>query len=172
LKKSEKMVDRIEIPVSKTKMFLLVIICLIFIITSFGLLFTDIDIVKKVILSICGVFFIVGFILLAKALIFDSNRTIVIDESGITDNVTKPYAGLIEWKDITHAEIGKIYSNKMLLIYVSEPEKYLSRVTAKGLRNNYNETGTPFVIPSSMLKIKLSELEKIINQRIARHNGQ
>jgi len=164
--------QKIEIPVSKLKSVLLLFASFAFVICCIGiLLIVETGLYEKVIAVIGILFFGLGFIVFPKR-IFVSTPGITIDANGITDHITKPAVGLIEWGDITHIEISDIAMNKMLFIYVSNPEKYLDRVKgskSQGLRNNYNMTGTPFLIPSSVLKIKLKDLEILINRELKKY---
>lgn len=164
------MEDRIEIPKSKFKAILLFIGCVIFVAICVWLLISpDMSFLKKLVGIIGILFFGLGFIVFPK-MIFGNQTGIVIDECGVTDHITKPEVGTIEWCDITYIEIIHIAHNKMLAIYVKNPDKYLSRVRAQGLENNYQLVGTPFVIPSSILKIKLKDLEAIINTKLKEYH--
>ncbi|MDR2037331.1 MAG: hypothetical protein LBQ60_05350 [Bacteroidales bacterium] len=164
------MEDKIVIPVSKAKIIQLFAGAALFVLAGIWILLDpQFGIFQKIIASACILFFGIAMIIFPRKL-FDNTQNLVIDRYGITDNITRPRAGTIEWNDITHVEITKISGNKMLLIFVIDPEKYLSRVKAKGLRNNYYMAGTPFVIPSSMLKIKLNDLESLINTGIKEYH--
>lgn len=123
----------------------------------------------KIVGGIGILFFGLGLIVFPKML-FNNKPGIVIDEHGVTDYVTKPEVGTIEWGEITHVGIIHIMHNKMLAIYVREPEKYLGRVRAWGLVNNYKLVGTPFVISSSVLKMKLKDLEVLINTKLKEYH--
>lgn len=163
------------IPVSKIKIILLLLGSLAFVFLGAWILLTDEAILfYKVVAAIAIVFFGLGLFVFPQKLL-DRTPGLVLDRYGITDNMTKPRVGTLEWDDISHVQIIKIESNKMLLIFVHNPEKYLDRLRGynyKGLRNNYEMVGTPFVIPSSLLKMKLEALETLINEKIAKHAGQ
>ena len=164
------MEGRIEIRTSRVKAVLVLIGCALFVAIGVWLL---IDPAMSYMIKIVGIigilFFGLGLIVFPKKLI-RSQIGIVIDKCGVTDYITKPEVGTIEWCDITHVEIIHIAYNKMLAIYVKNPEEYLSRVRVQGLENNYQLVGTPFVIPSSILKIKLKDLELIINTKLKEYH--
>lgn len=169
------MEEKIAIPVSKAKILLLFIGSSIFVVLGVWILLaTNADLFHKVAAFFAILFFGLGFFIFPQMLL-DRTPGVVIDRYGITDNITKPRVGTLEWEDISHVQIYKIHSNKMLFIFVHNPDKYLDRVKGfnyKGLRNNYAMVGTPFVIPSSVLKMKLEVLEALINKEIAKHAGQ
>lgn len=164
------MKERIEIPVSKVKVFWLFIGCLVFVLLGIAALqMEDVSVFKKVISGIAIVFFGLGLYAFPKKLL-DKTPGMVIDKYGVTDNVTNPRVGTIDWKDIAHVEVSYIETHrartKVLLIFVHDPEKYLSKIKGwkcQGLKNNYAETGTPFVLPSSLLKMKLEEIKDLID---------
>jgi len=166
------MEEKIEIPVSKTKIIVLLIASLAFVfLGAWILLATDANLFYKIIAFVGILFFGLGLFAFPPKLL-DRTSGMIIDKFGITDNMTKPRVGTLEWGDISHVEISSIGSSKMLLIFVHQLEKYLDRVkgyTHRGLRNNCAMVGTPFVIPSSLLKIKLEVLESIINSKLTQY---
>jgi hypothetical protein len=169
--------DKIEIPISKTKIFILLIGTILFVI--FGVLFIMTPDSFVTILfrnpqtirltGIASVLFfgaagIYGFLKL-----FDKSLGLIIDDNGITDNTNASSVGLILWSDITEIKTEQVMSTKFLLIYTTNPEKYLARV--KGLKHklmkaNYKAYGTPFSITSNTLRYKFDDLEKQINTRL------
>ncbi len=165
------MEEKIEIPVSKVKVVLLLICSLAFVLLGVWILTSDSNLFYKIIACVGILFFGLGLLAFPPKLL-DRTPGVVIDKYGLTDNITRPRVGTLEWSDISHVTISSIKSNKMLLIYVRDPEKYLDRVKGfnyKGLRNNYALVGTPFVIPSSLLKMKLEILESLINSKLAKY---
>lgn len=162
------MKDKIVILKSKSKAVMLFLICIVFVALSIWYLLDPAFPIIAKLVSVTGIIlFGLGFVVFPK-MFLDKRPGIVIDESGITDYITK--AGMIKWEDILYAEVIYIMSNAMLAIYVKNPEVYLDRIHAKGLRNNYKLVGTPFVIPSSILKIKLKDLKVIINTRLKEYH--
>lgn len=164
------MKNRIEIPISKSKTIWLLVGSLIFVLICTGMLISKDTVLYQKIIGIIGIlFFGLGLVVFPQRLL-DKTPGIVIDKDGITDNMTKPRVGTIRWGDISHVEITKIYSTKMLLIFVHNPAKYLKKVegfNSRGLKNNLKLVGTPFCIPASILKMRLEDVEVIINRYIA-----
>jgi len=160
------MEEKIEIPKSKLNIVMLFLGCILFVAICIWLLLNPAMLAGVKLIGVIGiVFFGLGFVVFPK-MFFDKQPGVVIDEIGVTDHITKPEVGTIKWEDITHAKVIYIMRNAMLAIYVKNPEEYLSRVHAKGLINNYKLVGTPFVIPSSLLKMKLKDLEAVINTKL------
>lgn len=122
------------------------------------------------------------FFILKK--IFSRKIGLIINEKGIIDNSNATSVGLIEWKDITEIEtiqiktpvygpIGTVSTPRMMIIKTSRPEKYIERskniILKKAMEANNRMYGTPLTIISISLKIKFSELEKIISEELKNH---
>ena len=166
--------DKVEIPLSKTKLFLGIAGSILFVIAGFILfllnekLHTGLDpvFVKGVAIG-CTLFFVATGIYGIKKM-FDKTIGLIIDENGIYDNTNASSVGLIKWSDITSIKTEKISSTKFLMIYTKDPESYINR--AKGFKKKLMEGnnklyGTPLSITSNTLKCKFSDLEKLINDR-------
>ncbi|HEV2764159.1 MAG TPA: STM3941 family protein [Pyrinomonadaceae bacterium] len=109
--------------------------------------------------GICGLF--------AFKKLFDKKPGLVFNNFGIVDNASGVAAGLIPWSEVVGSEVFEIQKQKMLIIKVSDPQKYIERGGA--LRRtlnkaNYKMCGSPIAIPSNALKINFSELLSLFNQ--------
>lgn len=114
---------------------------------------------------VAAVFFgICGLSIIRKLL--DRSVGLRIDDQGIMDNTSSSAAGLVEWQDIERIERITIASNKMIMIHVVDPEKYIARgknrMIRQAMKMNTKLYGTPITIISSSLKIKYKDLEKLI----------
>lgn len=173
--------DRIEIPISKKKILLLLIGALLFVIS--GILFIttpetfitmfvrNVTVIRLV--GIAGVLFFGAAGIYGITKLFDKSNGLVIDDSGITDNTNASGSGLIIWDDITEIKIEQVMSTKFLLIYISDPNKYLARVKGfkqKLMKLNMEKYGTPISITSSTLKLNFDELERLVNYRLKNKN--
>lgn len=103
---------------------------------------------------------------------FDNKVGLIIDENGIIDNSSGVSIGLIKWSDITAITREEISSTQFLLLYISNPDFYLSQ--AKGLKRKMMEAnnrmyGTPLSMSSNGLKCKFSELEKLLNENLNKY---
>ena len=169
--------NKIEIPLSKTKIILLLLGALVF-----GVLGTLFVINPEEFISprmrnpefirisgitsvlFCGIAGIYGI----KKL-FDKTVGLTVDENGITDNTNASSVGLINWKDITEIKTEQIMSTKFLLIFTNNAEKYLDRVgfiQRKLLLANEKMYGTPLSITSNTLKYDFDDLERLLKNSL------
>lgn len=98
---------------------------------------------------------------------FDKKPGLVLNSDGIVDNASGVAAGFIPWSEVTGSGVVEIQKQKMLVIGVRDPQKYIDRGGA--LRRAMNKansgmTGSPVAIPSVTLKINFSELVSLFNR--------
>ncbi|MBN1463967.1 MAG: hypothetical protein JXQ69_01195 [Paludibacteraceae bacterium] len=169
--------NKIEIPISKTKTSLILLIGLIFVIIGALFILTPEKFTTSLyrnpqtilIIGIAAVLFfgaasIYGFIKL-----FDKRIGLSIDENGITDNSNASSVGLIEWNDIVEIKTEHFKYTKFILIYISNPNKYLKRVNGfkrKLMQANMNMYGTPLSITSSTLKYNFDDLDSLLKDNL------
>ncbi len=168
--------NKIEIPLSKTKLFLGIGGSVLFVVLGIYLFATIADnqtqfnatVVKVV--GIASVLFFGATGIYGIKKLFDANIGLTIDENGITDNTNATSIGLISWGDILEICTVQIASTKFLLIYTTNPDKYLDKVKGfkrKLMQGNNKMYGTPLSITSTTLKYNFNELEKLINNRLS-----
>jgi len=178
----------IKIPLSKTKIMLLLIGALAFVAGgAWGILeperFASIRYPKNLVFmsGLAGVlFFGLCFVFIAKK-IFSGKPGLTINDNGIIDNSNATSIGLIEWNDITGIETIQVKtavyglfrtaaSPKMIIVKTKNPKKYIERskniISKKAMEANNRMYGTPLTIISNSLKIKFSELEKMISEEL------
>jgi len=166
--------DKVEIPLSKTKMLLVVMGSLLFVAFGVFCVTTLADnqtrylpaYVKAVGILSVSFFSLTGIYGFWK--LFDNKAGLTIDKTGILDNSSGGAIGLIRWVDVTGIETIQISSTKLLLIHVSNPEYYLDKVKGikrMGLNANYKRYGTPLCIASVALKYDFSALERLMYDR-------
>ncbi|WP_298346985.1 STM3941 family protein [uncultured Algibacter sp.] len=167
----------IKVPLSKTKIILLMIGALAFVIGgAWGIIdperFASIRYPKNTVFisGIAGVlFFGLCFIFIAKK-VFSGKAGLTINDDGIIDNSNATSVGLIEWEDITGIKSWGTGSAKVIVVLTSEPEKYIERskniISKKAMKANNRIYGSPLSIISNSLKINFSELEKLILEQI------
>ncbi|MCL7755144.1 STM3941 family protein [Polaribacter sp. Z022] len=184
----------IKIPLSKTKIILLMIGALAFVVGGiFGIIdaerFASIRYPKNLVFysGLASVlFFGLCFVFIAKK-VFSRKSGLTINENGIIDHSNATSIGLIEWNDITGIETIQIdvpvygtfwntKSPKMLIIKTSSPEKYIKRskniISKKVMEANNRMYGTPLTIISNTLKIKFSELEEMITEQLKQRKNK
>lgn len=180
------MTEKIEIPLSKNKLFLGIGGSILFVVlgiwlfinadgfqeNSMRLLRNPMVIKGAGILAILffGATGIYGF-----RKLFDKKIGLIIDSNGITDNSNASSVGLIEWNDIYGIKKQQVMSTKFLLINITDPEKYIGKVKsgmkAKLMRTNMKMYGTPLSITSNTLKYDFEKLEQLIQTEFERNKN-
>jgi hypothetical protein len=119
---------RLELEISKVRLIGLLGLTCVMVATSYFC--TTLPQLTARIVGWAGVcFFSLGFVVVPKQL-FKRGPQVVIDERGIEDRRAK--LGLIEWIDVTSLTVGEIHAQKFLSIEVSNPQKYLERLSNAG----------------------------------------
>lgn len=124
-----------------------------------------------------GVVAIILFGLLALFLVkklFDKKPGLVFTNSGIVDNASAVAAGFIPWSEVIGADIFEMQQQKMLIIKVKDPHKYVDRgnaVKRKINQANYNMCGSPIAISANALKINFAELHSLFDQYQRRYGN-
>ncbi len=173
------MKDKIEIELSKSKLLLLLIACIVFVVMGVLFIampdtFTFSRIRSTTLIIAIGItssaFFGICLVFIFKKM-FDTRIGITIDENGIDDNSSGTSIGLIEWDDIIGTKVVKIASTKLLMIETRNADKYISRATnilaKKAMQANNKSYGSPISISTTALKIGFEELEELINAEVS-----
>ena len=120
------------------------------------------------------VFFgIAGLVALKK--LFDTKPALILNKSGIVDNASAVAAGFIPWSEVVGARIVDVQKQKMLVIDVRDPEKYLARgnlVKQTLNKANYKMVGSPVSISANVLAIDFSELTSLFDQYQRNYAGE
>ena len=167
--------NKIEIPLSKTKLFLGIGGSILFIVLGFYLYTTIADqqtrfnptLVKGV--GIAGILFFGATGIYGIKKMFDTKVGLTIDDNGIIDNTNASSIGLIKWADITAIRTEQVMSTKFLLIYTNDPNRILESVKGikrKLLTGNMKMYGTPLSITSNTLKYNFDDLERLLKDRL------
>lgn len=107
--------------------------------------------------------------------LFDKKPGLVLNSSGLVDNASGASAGPIPWSDVAGYEVIEIQGQKMLVIQVRDPRKYIDRGGAlrRALnRASYKMGGGPVTIPSNTLKIGFPELVALFDQYRRKYGGR
>lgn len=110
-------------------------------------------------------FGLVGLFFFKK--LFDKKAGLVFSNSGIVDNASAAAAGFIPWSEVMGADIFEMAQQKMLIIHVRDPQKYVDRgnaVKRKLNRANYNMCGSPIAISANALKINFADLQTLFDE--------
>lgn len=110
----------------------------------------------------------VAFVVIPK--LFDQRPGLIINEEGISDNSGGLSAGQIFWKDIVDLKVLEIKRQKLLLIFVRNPQDYIDRhrhsLQRKLASMNHQQYGTPLSISTATLKISFNELTQTIIRQL------
>ena len=116
--------------------------------------------------GICGVY--------GLKKMFDTKPGLVLNSSGIIDNVSGVAAGFIPWSEVIGVGVYEIQNQKMLIIGVRDPQKYIDRGSAvMRMVNKANQgmTGSPISISSAALKIDFPELLSLFDRYLQKYRA-
>ena len=171
---------RLEIPVSKIKVALLLFIALIFVAEGVSFIvnpttFTDVGFKRYPKFEIlivgyaCVIFFGTGVLIFIFKL-FDNKPGLLIDDQGITINPSSFSNSFIKWSDIEKFGILNISRTKLILIYLKNPEDFINSQTNSLKRKvasfSFKRYGTPLSITTGSLKSTTNELYKELTKRL------
>jgi hypothetical protein len=162
--------QHIEIPISKSKLIVIIIGSLVFV--GLGVLFVmDPERYTSPIMRNPTIIFISG---LASIIFFgfctpfffkqlrDKSPGLKISDQGIYDNSSGVSAGQILWKDIEDIHVIKIHRQRMIILQVNNPQDYIEKQTSKFKRKmmtiNMKMYGSPLFLTSNGLKVSFDEL--------------
>lgn len=78
----------------------------------------------------------------------------------------------LPWQDITGLSVYEIHRNKMLVLNLKDPEKYIEvggRMRRSLARASYKMCGSPIAIPSSTVRLTFRELQELFEDYIRRY---
>lgn len=166
--------DETVVPLSKSKMVLLIIGAVAFV--ALGLWISHLDpawlesqrrfnnptvvhaigVVAMVFFGLCGV--------LGITKLFDSKPGLVLSSAGMLVNSSADSVGLIPWSDVEGFATYEIHKQKLLVVKLVAPEKYMlagGPVRQALRRANMGLVGSPIAISANTLKIGFDDLVKL-----------
>ena len=102
----------------------------------------------------------------------DKKPGLILNAEGMTDNSSAVAAGFIPWSEVTGVDTFQVSNQRMLVIRVTDPTKYIERggaVKRSLNRANANMCGSPIVISSNALRIPFDELRREVVAYAARY---
>lgn len=170
--------QEVLIPLSKTKIVLLILGCILFVVTSI-FLWTIAEEVQRFsplfirIVCVAGVllFGVIGVYTFRK--LFDNKPGMIINEQGITNNTNAFGTQYIAWENVTGIDVGKVQSTRFLLIYVNNPQEIIDQ--QKGFKRfatkqNMKWYNTPIAISSNTLKYNFDKLLETVSDFYAKRS--
>jgi hypothetical protein len=170
--------DEIIIPLSKSKLTLLMLGSIIFVGAGLWFLISPPEIKHPIfgnstLIFSAGLASIIFFGLMtffyAKKLP-DNKPGLIIGTDGIIDNSSGIAAGLIKWTDLENISVIEIHRQKLIMLFVKNPQDYIDRQTngfqRKAMQMNYKMYKTPLSITSNGLKCNFSELLELLESNL------
>lgn len=104
--------------------------------------------------------------------LFSSKPGLVVSPEGI-EMFGMGESTVVPWRDISGFSLYKVQGQKMLVLNLYEPEKYLE--AGGGLRRrlakaNYGLCGSPMAISTSSLELSFKELHELCEEYLQRHS--
>lgn len=180
---------KIEIPISKLKITLLLLGSVAFLLVGTWLLFMNVDeynpiwAVESLVVNVASVLGMLmglfGVYFFTKKL-FDTKPGLVIDELGLIDNSGGLSIGRIYWTDIVgiqdyYVQAGMASKQKFVSIFLDNPADYIARqpnsLKRKMMKANEKYSGTPVSISANGLRISFDELLVLIEEKFADANN-
>ncbi|WP_392559943.1 STM3941 family protein [Orbus mooreae] len=174
--------DKIEIALNRVRLLWAIIGSLCFVAVSFCLVFYAntfvpmmIPLPKPILIYLIVAIGCLGmitfslFTFMALKTLFIKQNSLIIDEKGITQRDF----GLVEWRDITGLKTQVISSNKIILIYISNPQKYiqrLGRLSAFLAKVSLRFYQTPLSIGTKSFKYNEDELINLLHDKLKQYS--
>lgn len=169
---------RLEIPLSKSKLLLLLCGALGFVAIGLWFIMSPPVIqnsfwgnpLKTRLAGYASVIFfgLCAFFLIRK--LPDKRPGMIIDNNGLEDNSSGISGRRIPWSDISNISFIEIQRQKIILLEVKNPQEYISNQTSsfkkKIMEMNFKLYGTPLSLSSNGLKISFDELYKLLQARL------
>ncbi|MFD2162591.1 STM3941 family protein [Paradesertivirga mongoliensis] len=171
--------ERIEIPLSKTKLSLLLLGSIAFVVggiwmvgnpNGFATSYRPTNPIFVFGVGLVSIVFFGGCLVNIAKKLLDSAPGLVIDEKGIYDNSGAISTGLILWDDIRELRTANVFRQKFIIVVVNNPEQYIKAqnraLNKTGLRRNYKRCGSPISISGNGLKINFEELYRLLESEL------
>jgi len=171
--------ERIEIPLSKTKLTRGLIGSVVFVLIGLWILIYQPAISNSVFINplikygaaiACILFFGFVSIFYAKKLT-DKKPGLIIDNTGITDNSSAVSVGHTPWTDIKYITTIKVVKQDFIILIVENPNNYINKQTniikRKTMEMNFKSYGSPINISANSLKSNFNELKSVLDNKLA-----
>ena len=168
---------QVEVPLSKQKLFLMLIGSIIFVTIGFWFLISPPKISNPVLgnpvlIAITGLgsilFFGLGIFIFIKKL-SDKSPGLIITGEGFTDNSSGVSAGFVSWRDLLEIKETVVFNQKLLMFIVKNPENYINRqpnpLKRKAMEVNYKSFGSPISVSANGLECDFNELKTLLDNK-------
>ncbi|MFT3807976.1 STM3941 family protein [Arenimonas sp.] len=106
--------------------------------------------------------------------LFDRAPGLVLDERGFSHRSSALASGFVPWSDVTGVDVYQIQRQKMLVVKLVNPQKYIEQGNAfrRAInRANFRMCGSPIAISSNALAIDFDELRRLFWDYLSNRNG-
>jgi hypothetical protein len=172
-----KQQHRVEIPLDKKKMVLMLLGALAFVGIGLWFVIAPPQIensfwghpTKLLIVGSASVVFFGLCVYVFIRKLADNKPGLVIDDTGLLDNSGGLSAGHILWTDVENISVFQVQKQKMLMLEVRNPQDYIGRqanlLKRKAMELNYRMYGTPVCIATTGLSISFDELYTLVTEK-------
>ncbi len=171
--------NNLEIPLSKTKLMLMLGGAMLFVACGFWFVISP-PVIRHPLFGNPPVLFAVGIsaiiffglcALIAVRKLFDKTPGFIIGNQGFVDNSSGVSAGVIPWNDVVRVEKHNLMGQNFLVFIVQNPEEYLNRQTnplkRKTMAINLKSYGSPITVSANTLQISFDELAALVERKLA-----
>ena len=176
--------EQVEIQLSKSKLTLMTIGSLAFVVIGIWFVFDPARFISIVCRSTTKIFIsglasilffgFVGFSLFKK--LFDKKPGLIISNKGIVDNSSGLSAGFIPWSDIKEIKETVFANQKFINLLVKNPKHYFDRQPSRLKRwlmeRNYKWFGAAIGISANGLNYNYDELKVLIQTRFKENKSE
>lgn len=166
----------ITISLSKKKLVKSLIGSIVFVIIGIWMLTTQPEtsnpifndaLIKNGAAILCVVFFgAMIFLFIGK--LRDNKYGLTIDEKGFHDNSSATSVGTVLWEDIEGFMQIEVVRQKMIVVYVNNPDVYIERETKgwvkRTRKHNLSQYGSPIIISAHALNCSVQDLKKMLEK--------
>lgn len=115
-------------------------------------------------LGVVGVVFFGACSVFAGFKLFDRTPGLILDERGFTHRAGMMAFGFVPWADVVGVDVYEIQRQKLLVVKLVAPLKYVERGNALQRamnRSNYRMCGSPITLSANALAIDFDELRRV-----------
>jgi hypothetical protein len=169
---------RLEIPLNKSKIVLMFLAALVFVIIGLWFVINPPEIknafwghpAKIAILGYASLIFfgLCAFLFVRK--LSDNKPGLIIDETGLTVNSSGMSGGHVLWSDIEAFSVMEVHKQRLIMLHIKNPQLYIDRQTnllkRKTMQLNNRMYGTPLSISSNSLKVSFERLVTLLSDHL------
>lgn len=111
--------------------------------------------------------FVTSVVMRSAKIVFSKEPGILINNDGVTDNVSLAKAGLIPWNEINKFEIHRTGNAPHLFIFVRNTSKYKEKhgsFKQRMLEQLEQDKGTPILLNLKLLKCEPDSLQNLLEE--------